>query len=469
MSLPLQITERLATTAPGRSGRRARGRRLLLSVLLFGSLADCRQVLGVEDRRTGDAGTASGGDAGDAAAEGGACGGFAFGAACAACTMQHCCTEASACRADTRCAPSYDCAAVCDGSDEACRAACVSVRGDAMADLASCQWSSCATECGLSCGGMAGLFEARLVNRSAECRGCLNAHVCDEHAVCAGVVDCLRETTCQEDCTPFDVNCFVTCGPEYPDGEQLYLALNNGYSGRCRKECMLGTNWSCIGNVSWPQSTTPGAPIDYKTKFLGYSLAGPIAGLTVRACNKASGDCAGAVPTGTTGSDGFVTLHLGSNAFDGYLFLTGSGVYPALVYRQPHVVQSVNEDEFFFRAETVPSAADVSTLLQLIGATVDSARAVLILSMLDCDGYTAPGVTFASSAADGSTVGFYTASGVPATASVVTDVDGSGGFVNVPPGLVTVTASVASIGVVGRATVWARPGSQTLADLVPAQ
>ena len=86
-----------------------------------------------------------------------------------------------------------------------------------------------------------------------------------------------------------------------------------------------------------------------------------------------------------------------------------------------------------------------SALNSTLGVTADPTRGSLNLSMEDCNQMSALGVHFTAAPADGATAYYSIASAVSGTADA-TDTSGNGGFINLSPGTLTLTASLEQTG-----------------------
>jgi hypothetical protein len=92
-------------------------------------------------------------------------------------------------------------------------------------------------------------------------------------------------------------------------------------------------------------------------------------------------------------------------------------------------------------------------------------------AVYDCVGNTAPGVTVTASVSGPNVVEFYSTSMLSLSLTAgSTGSQGLGGFLFVPAGPITLTATAVSLGkVVSRATVLARDGAQTTVYMYPTE
>jgi hypothetical protein len=221
-------------------------------------------------------------------------------------------------------------------------------------------------------------------------------------------------------------------------------------------------NYACIGSVVWKTPSTP--TISVPLQLADVQTNAGVSGADVKACGKADATCASPLTTGKSDTMGNLTLTLdaGTTGFDGYFDIKQSSYVPTLLY--------FGHPLFDDTAELGPlvSTASFGLLGTLLGVQPDPARGHMTLLALDCDGHTADGVTFAVSAGDAKTKTFYVEGSLPS--STATETDGSGGaiVVNVPAGMVTITATIASSKKqIGKADVLVRAGSITAKGVEP--
>jgi hypothetical protein len=96
-------------------------------------------------------------------------------------------------------------------------------------------------------------------------------------------------------------------------------------------------------------------------------------------------------------------------------------------------------------------------------------RGLALFSIQDCNGAFSPGVAFEAHEADAATTRYYDLDGLPAVPAAMTGPDGSGGFLNAPPGPLSVEARLPDGAVpLASASVWVRPGFISYGLLRPA-
>lgn len=209
-------------------------------------------------------------------------------------------------------------------------------------------------------------------------------------------------------------------------------------AGVCEEAPVVDPTWGCLGNVV---ETTPD-----KTKTvdlaIGLVFAGskaPVTEVTVDVCDKLDVQCMGMATGFPKGikpdAKGIVSFSV-LQGFDGFVRITAD---------DPMNKQVVDSRVYVGRPLiTAPEIKEVWLLppsdYQLLAAaaklTVDPTRGTAILLAHDCQGNGGSDVVFKSSSADAESTQFYLVNQFPATppAASATDVDGYGGFFNMPTG-----------------------------------
>jgi hypothetical protein len=113
------------------------------------------------------------------------------------------------------------------------------------------------------------------------------------------------------------------------------------------------------------------------------------------------------------------------------------------------------------------SATTVSGLAALAGVTQDNGRGFVLLSVVDCTGVPASGVTLSSSPQDPQSRTFYAKEGFPSASATATDSSGYGGLMNASLGTLTLSASFADYSrEIDEVTVLVQAATQTTTTLV---
>jgi hypothetical protein len=150
-------------------------------------------------------------------------------------------------------------------------------------------------------------------------------------------------------------------------------------------------------------------------------------------------------------------------AFTGFVSFTRSDLTPGVYFLNP----AVNSDLDALPVQVVTPDL-VKALTGIVGSPQQDANGLMLLSVFDCDGKGAAGVSFTAQGPATPPVTFYSISGLPQANATGTDTAGYGGFVNVPPGAVGVTATInASKRSMPVDSVVVKAGTITYSRLVP--
>lgn len=440
---------------------------LLTIVGALAPLASCRQVVGIGDTPPGAS-----------PARVSACG-FAWSDGdCASCMQSSCCAQATACGKETACASAFDCIAAC-GGDEKCRAGCIQ-HGDAtMVALGACQSRSCASACGLTCGGwglLPGAEQLAHIESSPGCETCLTSTGCAELSTCMADEACLMSRFCGNSCLGYDLQCTGTCGysaPQFyaPLGDAGLSTLSNPQLfASCTDACKPGSDWSCVSKLAWPTANKPS--VTFRFYVYDFASGKPLSGVTVRGCSKSDPDtCADATPTVKSSSAGLVELPLNVEPlpFDGYIEMSLTGYVTYLFLFYPYVV----EDSGPLRETVLGLPFLTQSLLEAdykaASIPFDPTLGTVAIVPLDCEGSGAPYVSFTGDGLGPSAVTYYFYDGIPTTHVNMTQpgpISDTGGFANVAPGVHTVESRVAGR-VVSTADIGVRAGAFTVMMSVP--
>jgi hypothetical protein len=360
---------------------------------------------------------------------------------------------------------------------ESCRYQCKREPKAATDALMACRATYCATECGMSCGGMFGAYLKRLVSRSYGCRDCL-AQSCAQATACSQSTTCLAAVACRENCSPFDLACINDCQaidpPDVDGGTSLSQELYSNITNTCTGDsaCAFGSQWSCLGQVTWPVSPAK-TRTTFKVEVLDSASPAPLKGFTVKACGLNDPPCAGPVDTQLSGDDGFAILtvdlveRLGWN---GYVEVSGPNYVTTLSF--PVLVLTGSNRVPYVRV-TVPSVQLLNNIVTANQGTWDPGRGIILAFARDCELNAAPHVQFHINpeAIDDQSIQFYDRNGVPSRLPTETELHptgAAGGWLNVKPGTANLTASLTSSGkVYSSASIYVRPGVLTISRAVP--
>jgi hypothetical protein len=442
--------------------------RCLRVVVAFASLASvlgCKQILGLHERTAIEPADA-GSDAAGPTPVVGECGGLRHASAsCAACMDRSCCGEATACRNDVACDPSFDCLTGC-GSDSACRGQCALfyTQPDALVRITSCRETNCAQECGLSCGGFG--------NRVPGCDSCVRATCCALGAACAKNEQCVKLDICRTSCVAGSMTCPPQCDRDYPGGVADYAPWSDCTQKDCAASCQAGRVWECLDSaIRWPRPKGNVTEVTFSLNVVDILSEKPFAAAKVKACGKLDQHCDNPLDEDTTDAAGMVslTVPVSNVGFDGYVDISGgdSGggtpIYPSLWYPVPYIVSSGSRGNVQF-----VSQSSFDLLAGITGVTADPARGHFAANAQDCTFSTADGVSFTADMADIYSRTYYFVNGIPNTSATSTDPQsGIGGFVNLPARLTLVTATTSDGKKITGPNYFIRAGTMTVTSLPP--
>jgi hypothetical protein len=198
------------------------------------------------------------------------------------------------------------------------------------------------------------------------------------------------------------------------------------------------------------------------------SQNGPLPGLSADVCNRSDLTCATPIVSGqTSDASGNVSMQV-PYAARVYVSVTGRGYLKTLVYVDPPPTAAQGPAT----SVMVQTSNTLQALSMLAPHSFNFKEGVLFLLAQDCSfapGVGAPGVRFdinpGGDAGAADMVGFYTLSGMPDFVLTQTTTSGTGGFLNVRPGLTTVTGVLPGRGnaVVGQNAVVVEQNSVTYA------
>jgi len=226
-----------------------------------------------------------------------------------------------------------------------------------------------------------------------------------------------------------------------------------------------GSPLGCLGSVKAPPTPPAGNVAITMSFFDEVSPTTTLSGITVQACAKLDVNCANPLTAVVTSdAQGDATLQVAAG-FDGYFQINGPTTVPALWYFSPLPVA----DERIALGLLAPSS--FQSIAEAVGATIDPDAGHAINFALDCTatyGTFTSGMSFGADKTTSETRAFYFVNGLPSTTATATDTSGIGGFANLPPGVVTVTATLAKTSVrSGSVSILIRPGVITYSPIAP--
>jgi hypothetical protein len=186
--------------------------------------------------------------------------------------------------------------------------------------------------------------------------------------------------------------------------------------------------------------------------------------VSIAACVNDDLDCTQPTAYATTDRDGEATVTVPAN-FSGYMQQTERSDYTPAMY---FMLAQLPDDGRLRNFPLIPSGSFDGLHLAL-GTRADSTRGHAMLIVEDCTGLTLSGISFMSPQSDTATTEFYVVDQIPTTSASETSTEGDGGFTNLPPGIVQITATNKKTGVViNTISLLIRAGTITTAYIRPA-
>lgn len=403
-------------------------------VVLFVTVAACRQIVGIGD----DPPVATVTD----------CGGLPYAGACASCLSSNCCQQASACPADPSCKAYESCLGACKPGDAECLSRCTA---DAtplgatagIASLETCLASQCRNECGLQC-GYAGAVEAP-PDAATACAACVDRNACAAFGACQRDPECNAQALCGLTCEGRG-DCLTGCGIFVDPPPMLYDQAAQAFLGACVTACATGANWACIGHIAPPVARVGTAAIEAQVIDAAYKTAQQ--GIQVAACSVET--CA--PPGAVTDAHGAATIDFPLPMLQegpaGFLELTtapDAGAAPVLPTRI-YWGFPLAGPSMLLQTTPVETPADRSAIYSLAGINPLPARGDLVLHASDCIGVSSPGIRFEVEASGSGAQVVYLEDESPTPSATATDASGLAIVGNVPPGQLSVTAYSVGLG-----------------------
>lgn len=245
---------------------------------------------------------------------------------------------------------------------------------------------------------------------------------------------CLAATGCTDFASGDDTRAVLSLGEagmgSLPDGDDDEIEGSS--------ETENSGDWSCLDDGSGDIEMVTLDDARQLTYSIGFTsvLGQNLSAVSVRACSPADVNCLTPLTVDLTpDTQGFVRVPL-SYGFAGFLEIVSEGYLPEVAFlREP-----LQTDEAYGgRVALVPPEA-VAPLAMASGVDVRRELAIIAVIATDCAGQRAKGVRYSTNIGG---LPFYYSDGIPTPAATATDLAGTGGFLNVPPGLVSVNGITA--------------------------
>lgn len=233
--------------------------------------------------------------------------------------------------------------------------------------------------------------------------------------------------------------------------------------------------WGCLGDPARPDIDAGPLPetltlisVDGNSSLVPErGGAVPRTGVQVRLCPARDPTCATPLTEQITVEDPDGVVTVPTPLVDFYVETTGSDITPILTF-PPSRITSPSR---WLRPIYLSSLYRIQTtaLAGAINAKVNKDLGIVLARPFSCT--RAPddvlGITIDMAPIGTETVGFYTVGGFPSATATATSVDGLGGFVNAPVGVVTISTYFSDRTFIGRGAAFSRAGWMTVVEVAP--
>lgn len=228
--------------------------------------------------------------------------------------------------------------------------------------------------------------------------------------------------------------------------------------GTCKKDEDCDAAEACVDKACvsrWECIDDSPATVDEEevsvSVLVATSFGEPMPGILAKACRSIDTSCGSPVTEATSDASGVLHLTLPAG-FTGYLEAVAEPFFPMLYYMPSPLRSGMSLPTL-----SLTPAEIIVGLGLAVGAAPDPERGHVLLSLQSCLG-PAPGVHLNAPRADETTIAYYVQDGIPSADREVTTAEGSGGFLNFPPGNAVVDLSSGSLEELGSISLTVRPG-----------
>jgi hypothetical protein len=230
----------------------------------------------------------------------------------------------------------------------------------------------------------------------------------------------------------------LRCALRYPAGQLALTGLHRCLATECTAACRGEAAWGCLNED--PRVTEPAAgPVSLSATYLNILNGSPLSELTVRVCERGTGDeiCGKELASALTNDAGTATLAVADVAELERPFLNtvGEGLYPELRFHSTPILVDT-------AIRTSGITREAHALISTVSGTTDlQGHGALTVTLFDCVGAPASGVALEVSPTDAESRLFYSKGQLDFDAELdQTQADGIAVFANLPTGTVTVRA-----------------------------
>lgn len=207
------------------------------------------------------------------------------------------------------------------------------------------------------------------------------------------------------------------------------------------------SRWACLGEKP-PATSRDEVEL---TILVATSFGDVMPGVSGKACRSIDPSCGSPVVEATSDENGLFHLSLPGD-FTGYMEVAVEPFFPVLYYFPTSLRSGMS-----LPVLSLTPAELIQGLGLAVGAAPDPDRGHVLVSVQSCLG-TAPGVHLNAPKADDETITYYVQGGIPSADREVTTEEGSGGFLNFPPGNAVVDLGAGSLDKLGSMSLTVRKG-----------
>ncbi len=234
--------------------------------------------------------------------------------------------------------------------------------------------------------------------------------------------------------------CSVVLAPGEAQCETTADCEARGFAGAvctnsvCEKVEVIDPVWGCLGNVVEPMPDKT-KRVDFTVRLSFASDKTSVTMATVDVCDKLDIDCTGmsssSTPKGLSPDSGGIVQMSVDQGFDGFVRVTGPDVKDSRIFvGRPIITPPTVKEVRLLRPN------EYTFLINFAKEKEDATRGTAILLAVDCGFLPVGGARFETPNADTGSREFYLINQSPQTppSATKTDVDGFGGFLNLPQG-----------------------------------
>lgn len=266
---------------------------------------------------------------------------------------------------------------------------------------------------------------------------------------CEQLEDCTERGSAFEQTECVDGYCTVIEREVFPQAPEQATCKEDadcdGSEACIEKKCE--SRWACVDGS--PAASDDGALAI--SILVATSFGDPMPGVVGKACRSIDPSCSSPVLEAISDETGVFHLSLPAD-FTGYMEVVVEPFFPVLYYFPAPLRSGMS-----LPALNLTPAELIQGLGLAVGAAPNPERGHVLLSLQSCLG-TAPGVHLSAPKADRDTIAYYVQGGIPSADRDVTTDEGSGGFLNFPPGNAVVELSAGSLDKLGSLSLTVRPG-----------